>query len=217
MVTQEEKFLVFECFDEGTGFLRNSLRIFEEESLVCETIGATYSEQLFEKPFELSEEAITRLSKKYGVEIRPGECWGTLRRPFMVDLLPYDVHTNREFELMQRGLKPMSVFSESLHANQDRLESISTSFRPHVESSRFAERRYTRLPSGNEDASRSAISMILVARKAEEWRIDAYILAIACADQAGWGEGFERLEGHLLGYESWQTDAYLKLKKNKPV
>jgi len=31
----------------------------------------------------------------------------------------------------------------------------------------------------------------------------------AAAAKSGWSEGFERLEGALLGYEEWQTDAHL--------
>jgi hypothetical protein len=86
---------------------------------------------------------------------------------------------------------------------------IFEKFQPLIASSRCVARRYTRL---GEDA-RDAICMLLIARAAEEWRIDAYIQLWECADRAGWNDGFERLQGALLGYESWQTDAFLKARR----
>jgi hypothetical protein len=35
-------------------------------------------------------------------------------------------------------------------------------------------------------------------------------MMLAAAAKAGWNEGFERLEGSLLGYEEWQTDLHLE-------
>jgi hypothetical protein len=50
----------------------------------------------------------------------------------------------------------------------------------------------------------------------EAWRIDAYIIMMAAAAKAGWSEGFERLEGRLLGYEEWQTDLHLERLRAGP-
>jgi hypothetical protein len=30
------------------------------------------------------------------------------------------------------------------------------------------------------------------------------------AEKAGWSEGFERMEGALLGYAEWQNDIYIE-------
>jgi hypothetical protein len=30
------------------------------------------------------------------------------------------------------------------------------------------------------------------------------------AEKSGWNEGFERLEGNLLGYEDWQNDYHIE-------
>jgi len=40
---------------------------------------------------------------------------------------------------------------------------------------------------------------LFYARTGEGWRIDAYIMMMAAAAKAGWSEGFERLQGSLLG------------------
>jgi hypothetical protein len=51
---------------------------------------------------------------------------------------------------------------------------------------------------------------VLYALRGEEWRIDAYILMRKTADKSGWNEGFERLEGSLLGYLDWQNDFHIE-------
>jgi hypothetical protein len=33
---------------------------------------------------------------------------------------------------------------------------------------------------------------------------------LSVAAKTGWSEGFERLEGKLLGYKDWQTDIHLE-------
>jgi hypothetical protein len=42
--------------------------------------------------------------------------------------------------------------------------------------------------------------------KGEEWRIPAWKLVVEASRKSGWNDGFERLEGMLLGYEGWQND-----------
>ena len=44
------------------------------------------------------------------------------------------------------------------------------------------------------------IRHVFYARPSEAWRIDAFTMMMAAAARAGWSEGFERLEGRLLGY-----------------
>ena len=56
---------------------------------------------------------------------------------------------------------------------------------------------------------------VLYALPGEQWRIDAFLLLWKTAEKAGWGEGFERLEGSLLGYEDWQNDAFIDWQKQR--
>jgi hypothetical protein len=216
-LTKKQDFLVVEWFEKKTGFLLGAKKVFVGEEDFSEATGMTHSEGLFALPIELESEARQRVFDLYGVDTGDRESLCVVRRARGTDFLPYDVHTNRELELMNRGLKPLSVFSEATHVREDWLDAISARFLGLAAPWRFVQRRYTRLPAGALDVKRRATSVLLVAREAEEWRIDAYILAMSCADQVGWNDGFECVEGTLLGYEAWQTEAYLRLKRGTDV
>jgi hypothetical protein len=51
---------------------------------------------------------------------------------------------------------------------------------------------------------------VFYAKPHENWRIDAYIAMAAAAAKAGWSEGFERLEGTLLGYTEMENDMHIR-------
>jgi len=57
---------------------------------------------------------------------------------------------------------------------------------------------------------------VFYARRNEGWRIDAYIAMLAAAQKTGWHEGFERLEGALLGYTDAQNDAHIERMARNP-
>jgi hypothetical protein len=44
----------------------------------------------------------------------------------------------------------------------------------------------------------------------QEWRINAMTLLMDSAAKCGWSEGFERVQGSLLGYEDWQNDIFME-------
>jgi hypothetical protein len=73
-----------------------------------------------------------------------------------------------------------------------------------------------REPAPQRHPDARGIRHVLYARSAEAWRIDAYIMMLAAAAKARWSEGFERLEGSLLGYEEWQTDLHLERLRAGP-
>jgi hypothetical protein len=52
----------------------------------------------------------------------------------------------------------------------------------------------------------------LYAKRSEAWRIDAYLTMWDAAAKSGWNEGFERLEGALLGYTEWQNDLHIQAR-----
>jgi hypothetical protein len=214
---KKQDFLVLERVEKKTGFLLCAKKLFIREEDFSKSVGMTHSEELFALPIELESEARQKVFDLYGVDTDDRESLCVVRRARGTDFLPYDVHTNRELELMDRGLKPLSVFSEAMHVREDWLDEISARFLGLAAPWRFVQRRYTRLPAGALDVTRRATSVLLVAREADEWRIDAYVLAMSCADQVGWNDGFECVEGTLLGYEAWQTEAYLRLKRSIDV
>ncbi len=121
---------------------------------------------------------------------------------------PYLVHTDRELELMLAGSKPLAHFYD-VHPEEPSEDIIpAEAFAPYVAEGRFLTRAYVELsnrapPKGNEHI-RGTLH-VFYARASEEWRIDAYILMQATSAKSGWSEGFERLQGALLGYEGWQA------------
>ena len=130
-----------------------------------------------------------------------------LRRRRKLDDLPYKIHTNRELAMMLAGSKPLAVFSEHVQDPNNEASVIpDAQFLPHVAEGLFVRREITTTAAdGQKDR------LVLYATRAETWRIEAYILLRHTAEKCGWSEGFERLEGSLLGYLDWQNDAYIRI------
>jgi len=135
------------------------------------------------------------------------------------DELPYALHTGQELELMLLGLKPLASFADEYPA--DPCEEIipEMAFSAWVQSGRLEKREYVELLVGAPPAHRNdlkGIRRVLYALPSEGWRIDAYIDTMARGKIFGWSEELERLEGRLLGYEDWQTDAWINRLLTKP-
>jgi hypothetical protein len=127
--------------------------------------------------------------------------------------LPYEVHTNRELEFMLTRGKPLAHFSEYYPPEPDEEVIPKRAFSPHVADGTFVMREFVELgprPSCPTDPPVRGAPHVFYAQPQHEWRIDAFIMMKAAAAKDGWSEGFERLEGSLLGYEEWQTDVHLE-------
>jgi hypothetical protein len=122
------------------------------------------------------------------------------------DDLPYEVHTGRELLLMLQGRKPLAVFSGQNPPNQDCEEVPERFFDPHVTAGKFIKREVIEPDRCGAYGKRFVFYAVLT----ETWRIDAYILMLNIAAKTGWGEGFERMQGSLLGYEDWQNDIFIE-------
>jgi hypothetical protein len=113
---------------------------------------------------------------------------------------------------MLAGKKPLAHFSDA-HPQEPNEEIIPLeAFAPYVANGRFVMRQFVsflriRPPVGYEHIR--GVLNVLYARPSEEWRIDAYCLMLSVSDKAGWSEGFERMQGSLLGYEEWQSDLHM--------
>ncbi len=108
--------------------------------------------------------------------------------------------------MMLEGVKPFAAFSET-HPSDVDFEVIPESlFSKYVEEGLIVKRDYV-----SNLSSPTKTRFVLYARKSEEWRIDAYILLKSVSEVSGWNQGFERMEGTLLGYEEWQNEAYIKM------
>lgn len=155
--------------------------------------------------YELELEDIEKLKLRFQIAGNDHSPIAQLRSWGVMDELPYKVHTNRELALMLAGEKPFAAFSEYLPSDLDDECIPESRFAPYVQDGLFLKREYVSAAKQNRKTR-----VVLYARSGEEWRIEAYILLKRTAEKAGWSEGFERLEGALLGYEEWQNDVYIE-------
>jgi hypothetical protein len=127
--------------------------------------------------------------------------------------VPYELHTNRELEFMLTRGKPLAHFSDAYPPEPDEEIIPQKAFAPYVADGTFEMRTFviplTESPPPQAPQMRGALH-VFYARPSESWRIDAFIAMMASAAQAGWSEGFERLEGRLLGYTDSETDAHIE-------
>lgn len=162
--------------------------------------------------YDLELDDIKKINARFGVECENGSAEARLRSWRVIDELPYKIHTNRELAMMLSGEKPLAAFSERLPSNSEYEVIPERFFAPHVESGVFMKREYVLT-----DDERQQTRVVLYATRNEEWRMNAYLLLKKTAMKSGWSEGFERMEGSLLGYEDWQNDIYIeKYFKRRP-
>lgn len=162
--------------------------------------------------YELESSDIQRINDHCNLNVDVNAPFVKLRQRLAIDSLPYRIHTNRELVLMLEGKKPLSVFSGA-HPPDTAVEEIPERlFDPYVATGRFKKKEY--FEKLKQDSAIS-IRRVLYALSSESWRIEAYILLLKTAQKSGWSEGFERMEGSLLGYTDIQNDAYLEFLKDQ--
>lgn len=135
------------------------------------------------------------------------------------ETVPYEVHTNRELEFMLHRGKPLAHFCDAYPSEPDEEIFPERRFAPYVESGKFTKLEFVEVlwgPPLKDHPHVRGIRHLFYARAGEAWRIDAYITMMFAAAKAGWSEGFERLQGSLLGYEEWQIDAHLERLRASP-
>jgi hypothetical protein len=157
--------------------------------------------------YEPELEQVARLKLRFKVAFEPGSLIVRLRAHSRLDDLPYKVHTNRELALMLKGSKPLAYFYGQYPPHPDIEEIPERLFDPHVAAGRFVKREYVvPMPGGKVLGTQH----VLYALPNQEWRINAMILLYDTATETGWSEGFERMQGALLGYEAWQNDIFIE-------
>ncbi|WP_269502078.1 hypothetical protein [Burkholderia sp. IMCC1007] len=161
-----------------------------------------------ERHYELDAHEAARFSSHFDFSVGESAS-GILRPRHWVDDLPYQVHTGRELALMLEGTKPFAAFSEEYPLSIDDSVIPEQLFDRYVADGRFLKREYV----DTEILKGYRTRRVLYARPDEAWRIDAYILLWHMGQVTGWNESLERMEGFLLGYEEWQTDAYIRAAK----
>jgi hypothetical protein len=115
-----------------------------------------------------------------------------------LDMLPLEnSHTRRELWLMLRGEKPLAAFVDVYREDNADTVIPERFFLPYVQEGRLVRREVIEERS----VAGTRVRRILYAVPSQEWRIDAYLALWELASRVGWLEGFEQLEGYLLGYE----------------
>jgi len=171
--------------------------------------------QAFRRPeiHELDHSEVARLKEHYSIDFDLKDMLIELRPWNRTDALPYKVHTNRELAMMIAGSKPLAVFSDPHPSQPDERFTPEQAFEPHVLAGHIVKREHIVPASENSRSQRRhnlGTRFVLYALPGETWRIEAYLLMRKTAEQCGWSEGFERMEGSLLGYEDWQNDVYIE-------
>jgi hypothetical protein len=171
---------------------------------LCRIIGIDTAVFNSSAEYELHERDLSELKSRYMIAFEPGSRAIRLRCWLPLDDLPYKVHTGRELALMLDGNKPLSYFSGQYPPNPEVEEIPERLFDPYVAERRFAKRECVTSALGR------AARIVMYALPHQEWRIDAMILLLETAAKSGWSEGFERMQGSLLGYEDRQNDIYIE-------
>jgi len=162
---------------------------------------------------DLDRSELENLMARFKPSFEPGTLAVRLRPGCRHDDLPYLVHTGRELALMLEGRKPLAVFSGVYPAVPDREDIPERLFDSHVVAGTFVKRERIFPPTQAAESvgkRRPETRMVLYALPQHEWRIEAYLLLRDTAAKAGWNEGFERMEGSLLGYTDWQNDIFIE-------
>jgi hypothetical protein len=158
--------------------------------------------------FELGPADVVRIRRHYGMRFDPGELAVSIRAWHPTDALPYKVHTNRELLLMLAGTKPMAAFVDDRPGEPQYEVVPERQFDPYVRSGRFVKRE--QIDASGRGEGRPC-RHVLYATPQEAWRMEAYLLMWRTFEKSGWSEGFERMQGSLLGYEDWQNDVYIEM------
>ncbi|HKT73699.1 MAG TPA: hypothetical protein VJQ47_12465 [Steroidobacteraceae bacterium] len=160
----------------------------------------------------LEEADAGRLVQRFNVEFDPGLLPTTIRPWAVVDDLPYKVHTNRELDLMLNGRKPLAAFVDEYPPVTEYEVIPERFFDPYVSAGRFIkhEHIYAKPTPANPGQQ---FRRVLYACPDQQWRIPAYLLMWEIAAKGGWNDGFERMEGTLLGYADWENDAHMEMRR----
>jgi hypothetical protein len=168
--------------------------------------------------YDLEPSCVAKIVNHYGLSFDAGSMPVELHPWHPIDDLPYKVHTGRELALMLKGTKPLAAFCDDYPCLHGLYIIPEREFEPHVTSGLLVKREHiepARADAPIVKGQRLGLRRVLYALRGEEWRIDAYLLLWKTANKSGWNEGFERMEGTLLGYEEWQIDFHIEQRYRK--
>jgi len=184
----------------------------DELSILCSILNTTPAE-IGGAEYDLDANVVDDIIRRFAVGFDPRGLPVRLRPHLKSDDLPYRIHTGCELALMLAGTKPLAYFSGRYPSNPDVEEIPDRLFDPWVAKGHFVKREYIELlrdAAGRGWQRGLGIRIVLYALREQAWRIEAFILLLNTAAKAGWNEGFERMQGSLLGYEEWQNDIFIE-------
>jgi hypothetical protein len=191
---------VLRNLDVATGcFLEQSLFSTNDLKTLIKLVGVDSLEPGMS--FQLDQDELRQIAASYSLEIGRDAARGELS--CVSDNFRFDPrsHTGRELLLMLAGSKPFAAFSD-VHPSNSEYEIIPESyFEQYVKSGRIL--KFERI-EGQNDKTGHPLRYVMYALPGEEWRVNAYVMVWKLAHKYGWNEGFERIEGYLLGYEDKQ-------------
>lgn len=131
--------------------------------------------------------------------------------PTIIRELSYEIHTNRELELMLKGTKPLAYFHGMIFDDSSLWE-LDEEFERQVELGTFVKHEERSLcePYTLNDHLIKGEWTRFYALKDEAWRIPAFMLLKKIMRKHGWSDALERMEGTLLGYTDVQNDEHLE-------
>ena len=131
----------------------------------------------------------------------------------------YEIHTNKELELMLSGKKPLAIFYEDISFLPDENFIPESKFAPYVKNGQFIRaEELIEGPYSEKLARKIRIKNVLFSQTGEEWRIKAMLLLKREFYRTGeWNETCERMEGILLGYTEEENNEFCEKHYQKTV
>jgi hypothetical protein len=204
--------LILEIFDEETDCIEQEIEFSELDLPLLSSLLGEALPFLDDFYLDLSNHELMLLSNSFASKKIPRDAKKAhLRSRHILDDLPYELHTNRELLMMLNGTKPLAAFCDEFLVSEITNVPQYPKLEAYAAKGRLVKRENIEFDSMNIDVCRRRI---LFALPDETWRIDAYLLLWKTAHKTGWNEGFERMEGSLLGYSDEQNDLFMAHKKS---
>jgi hypothetical protein len=203
MTVEMHSFFNIDVYDEATGCIVHELYLEKSDQnkfpdfirQIIDRLGANQSEPLSWDSLAghpiLSDEFSNQMNLP--IRVRHEACE-----------LPYKVHGGREFDLMMKGLKPLSVF-----CHRDMSASLSTFLQKYFDPLVGSGRLISDWISSEETGDSFMAPAVMYALPGEAWRFEAYRLLASAARIAHWNDALEFIEGSLLGYSRDQSRLWL--------
>jgi hypothetical protein len=201
---QAERF-VLEAIDDETECVTSEIGFdVDDTAELYRLIGASAAEFDARGQCELQQSEIGQLVARYKLAFAPATRLVRIRHRCPLDDLPYTIHTGRELVLMLEGSKPLAYFCDWCPPNSSVEVIPERLFDAQVAKGRFVKREFLTSTFGR------CNRIVMYALPQQEWRVDAMMLLLETSAKSGWNEGFERMQGALLGYEDWQNDIFIE-------